>query len=264
VIPVSVIMPSRNQAHWIRRSLDAIVSDPVVAEIVVMDRCSADDTAVIVAGYPRTRFIQQETSYQERIALGFTLARHDWVCVLTTSDWNAPRALQTMMACVERDPLLAYVGAGTVIHEVDGRRRLKLPAPGYLTLDDVIADGQRPGIMVHRRGIIAEDLGYPTTLSEDSIFLNLHYLLHTLTRGWRARRLARPLIHFRRHAGSLSADMARNQRVYEENAAYRRRLAEEYAHALTPTQRRTLADSPTGQERLGPRIRRYLARRWYA
>jgi len=46
--PVSVLIPARNEAATIRQTLESVVNQPCVAEVVVVDDQSRDDTAAIV------------------------------------------------------------------------------------------------------------------------------------------------------------------------------------------------------------------------
>ena len=153
------------------------------------------------------------------------------------------------------------MGAGTIVHELDGRRRLKLPAPGWLTVDDVIDDGQAPGITLLRRSL-ALQVGWPPLHDDHAIYTG--YLLRALTQGWAARRLARPLIHFRRHTGSISGNSAHGEAAHAESTDHRRMLAAQYAGVLTLAQCERLRHLPTGYERPWPRMKRRLARWWYA
>ncbi len=258
---VTAIMPSWNQGRWIRRSMQSLTTDPAVAEVLVMDRHSTDATAAILHDYPRTRLVTRDRTVQDAIWDGIERARTEWVIVAFTSDWFEPRAVSILLAHAQRWPEVASVGAGTIVHEITGQRRLKLCAPGWLSIDDVINDGQAPGITLFRRSI-ALHVGWQNLHDDHSLYTA--YLLRALTTGWAARRLARPLINFRRHANSLSGNEAHGIAVHEEVANYRHMLANQYRDVLTPVQCARLRQWPTGHERPLRRARRRVARWWYA
>ena len=48
--PVSVVIPARDEEHRIGRALAALIGDPQVHEVVVVDDCSTDRTAEVAAG----------------------------------------------------------------------------------------------------------------------------------------------------------------------------------------------------------------------
>jgi len=261
VTGVTVIMPSWNQGRWIRQSLASMMGDPAITEILVMDRRSTDATAAVVQGYPLARIVLRDRTVMDAIWDGIERARTEWIVVGFTSDWFEPLAVSVLLAAAERLPRIAYVGAGTIVHEMDGRRRLKLPAPGWLTADDVIDDGQAPGITLLRRSL-ALQVGWPPLRDDHAIYTG--YLLRALTHGWTARRLARPLVHFRRHARSISGNSAHGEAGHAETIEHRRLLATQYAGALTLAQCERLRHPATGYERPWPRMKRRLARWWYA
>lgn len=257
---VTVIMPSWNQGHWIREALESVANDPAVHEILVMDRHSTDATEEIVREYSQVRLIAADQSIMEAWWTGTEIAQTEWLVLMTTSDWCEPHAISILRDVALRHPYTTYVGAGTIVHELNGHWRLKLPASGWLTLDDVIDGGQSPGIVLYRRSI-ALAVG-PNPLREDGGWF-LSYLVYVLTHGGRARRLARPLINFRRHCGSISGNDEHSAEVHAQNALDRFSLAEAHADRLTRSQRRRLK-YPSGDERIWPRARRRVARWWYA
>ena len=258
---VTVIMPSWNQGRWIRQSLESMAGDPAIREILVMDRRSTDATSAVVQGYPLARIVLRDRTVQDAIWDGIERAQTEWVVVGFTSDWFEPSAVSILLAQALRSPKVAYVGAGTIVHELDGRRRLKLPAPGWLTVDDVIDAGPAPGIALLRRSL-ALQIGWPPLRDDHAIYTG--YLLRALTHGWAARRLARPLIHFRRHAGSISGNHTHGVSATAEKLDQRLALAAQYTGVLTLAQCERLRHLPTGYERPWPRAKRRLARWWYA
>ncbi len=241
--------------------MDSLVTDPVVTEVLVMDRHSTDATAAVLHGYPMVRLVQRDRTVHDAIWDGIERAGTEWIIVAFCSDWFEPNAVSILMDHALRHPRIAYVGAGTIVHEIDGRRRLKLCAPGRLTLDDVIDDGQAPGITLFRRSI-ALSVGWAPV--HDDHVLYMAYLMRALTQGWRAQRLARPLMNFRRHAGSLSGNEPHGVATHADMAEYRQTLANQYQSVLTPEQYQRLRRPATGHERPLRRARRRVARWWYA
>ena len=78
-MPVSVVVPARNEAGTIGRVIAALSAMPRVDEVVVVDNGSDDDTAA-VAGAAGARVVSEaRPGMGHAIRAGFIAARHDWV-----------------------------------------------------------------------------------------------------------------------------------------------------------------------------------------
>ncbi len=98
---VSVVIAAWNAASFITSALEsALAQTGVEVEVIVVDDCSDDDTAAVVAslGDPRVRCVRQPRNGGPAAArnAGFALARHDWVAVLDSDDAMAADRLEKL------------------------------------------------------------------------------------------------------------------------------------------------------------------------
>lgn len=81
---ISCIICAYNEAGRIERVLDAVQNHPRVAEVIVVDDGSSDQTASIVARYPSVRLIRHDKNQGKSRALvtGIRAAAHDTLLFL--------------------------------------------------------------------------------------------------------------------------------------------------------------------------------------
>ena len=103
--PVSVCVPVYDGADYLRECLDSVLAQEYEAfEVLVVDDCSNDDSAAIVADYAardsRVRYVLNDRN------LGLVgnwnrcveLAAHDWIKFVFQDDVAEPDCLRTLMA----------------------------------------------------------------------------------------------------------------------------------------------------------------------
>lgn len=78
-IPVSVIVPARNEAQTITRVVSVLSDMPHVAEVVVINNGSTDATAELARSAGATVISETRTGMGHAVRAGVTAARHDWV-----------------------------------------------------------------------------------------------------------------------------------------------------------------------------------------
>ena len=81
---ITCLICAYNEGPRIAAVLDVVASHPLLVEVIVVDDGSADDTAAVVARYPRVRLISHERNQgkSRAIATGVAAARHDLLMLL--------------------------------------------------------------------------------------------------------------------------------------------------------------------------------------
>jgi glycosyltransferase involved in cell wall biosynthesis len=129
-LPVTVIMPAYNRPAMTRRAvLSAFAQQPLApAEVLVIDDCSTDDTAV-AAREAGARVIRHEVNRGEGAARNTALrhASHEWVALLDSDDEWLPNHLHSLWH--ERHGRVMVAGTA-VRRRPDGSHRLMGSATG--------------------------------------------------------------------------------------------------------------------------------------
>jgi glycosyltransferase involved in cell wall biosynthesis len=124
--PVSFVIPSRNQARYIRQCLDGCLAQRIPgAEILVFDGASTDDTPGVLAGYgERIRWRSApDRGQSDAINQGVRAARGDIIAWINSDDYYAADdVLARVLARFAADPTLDVVHGDGWMVDADGRR----------------------------------------------------------------------------------------------------------------------------------------------
>lgn len=196
---VSVVVATRNQALFLRRCLRSLVGQSLprqAYEIIVVDDASTDSTRTVLDTYrgevvgvrlPRHRGLPAACNEGLRRARGQFVARVD------SDDWLDRDALSLELAAFGRRDGVDIVlpdywevrGGGSVRRRQDPRNVFSWIAAGPMM----------------RLSVVRRAGGYrPLFWEEYDLYLRL------LRGGARPRRVARPLLFYRRHASSMTAN----------------------------------------------------------
>lgn len=122
---VSIVTPSYNQGHFIRATIESVLSqDYPHLEYIIMDGGSTDETARVVRDYgSRLRFISEKDRGQsDAINKGFRLARGSIVSWLNSDDLYLPGAARVAVDAFQRNPQAGAVyGEG---YQIDREGRI--------------------------------------------------------------------------------------------------------------------------------------------
>ena len=106
---VSVIIPARNAAPWIRDAIDSVAMQTLAAcEVIVVDNASTDDTCRVVrqmqATIPELILIcnQRDLGVAASRNIGIGRAKGNWIAFLDSDDWFAPTRLSRLTALGEQ------------------------------------------------------------------------------------------------------------------------------------------------------------------
>lgn len=170
---VTVVTPSFNQGHYIRATIESVLSqDYSNIEYIVMDGGSTDATASVVQDYAsRLTFISEKDRGQSHaINKGFAMARGQIVSWLNSDDLYLPGAISKAAEAFERNPAAGAVyGEGNLI-DSEGRVTCRFPHTERFNLWKLVhlSDYILQQTVYFRKDVL-DRLGY---LDED-----LHYIM---------------------------------------------------------------------------------------
>ncbi len=204
----SIVVPSYNYAHTLRRCLDSVaeqdaVNDDVPAwfELIVVDDGSTDDTRVIARQAFADLFeplgVRCVYRHQENAGLavarntGLDLCRGEWVWFLDADDELRSNAFATIAATINReggDLAMAFGGFESITPQPNGRPKVR-PKPANATTGDPATDfgryldrkllGLTPGTAVVRSDVAKRIRFAPQCVrSQDIVFFG-----HVLATG---------------------------------------------------------------------------------
>lgn len=109
---ISVVMPSYNQARFIREAIDSVLRQNCGAlDLLVMDGGSTDGTVDILASYgEQIRFVsQRDRGQSDAINQGLGRVQGDIVCWLNSDDLFTPNALSLVLDTFDAHPQVDFV-----------------------------------------------------------------------------------------------------------------------------------------------------------
>jgi hypothetical protein len=209
---VSIVIPTRNRATHLPRTLRAVHSqEGVELEVVVVDDASGDSTPELVAASPDKRIVYVRHDIASGVSAarnsGIAAARGEWVAFLDDDDVWAPDKLWLQLAAAEQERA-DWVYGGDV--NVDDDLRVLSGGPPHdpdavmklLPRWNPLSSGGS-NVMV-RSAALAEVGGFDTTLrrTEDwDLWLRL-------ARRGRPAWVNEPLVAYRFHAGNVIGETA--------------------------------------------------------
>ena len=168
---VTVVTPSYNQGHFIRATIESVLSqDYPHLEYIIMDGGSTDETAAVVRDYASQLTFISETDRGQSHAInkGFQRARGTILAWLNSDDLYLPGAVRTAVDAFRRNPAAGAVyGEGYLIN-AEGVVSGRFPHTEPLNLWKLVhlSDYILQQSVYFRRDVL-DDVGY---LDE-----NLHY-----------------------------------------------------------------------------------------
>ena len=108
---VSIIMPIKNSARFIRDALDSIVAQSFEDyEVIIVDGASSDDGPAVARSYPKTICVsQQGIGLPQAWNQGIAAACSPFIAFLDSDDVWVAEKLEWQVAAFNRDSRLEYV-----------------------------------------------------------------------------------------------------------------------------------------------------------
>lgn len=123
---VSVVIPTYNRAHLIRRAIESILAQTAPGiEIIVVDDGSRDNTADVIAEYgSRARYLRQENAGVGAARnAGIRLCTGRYVAFLDSDDYWLDFKIELQCRLLEAIPEAAFTFSEFMVEKDDGSRR---------------------------------------------------------------------------------------------------------------------------------------------
>lgn len=255
-VSVSFVIPTRNQAAFLRRCLDSCLEQRIAgAEILVVDGLSSDGAQGVLASYgDRIAWTSEPDSGQaEAVNKGITRARGEIIAWLNSDDaYATPDAVGAVVREFEQDPEVDLVygradvvdASGRVIRPYSRRRFSR-------SLDVLLAPigPPQPAVFFRRAlflaaGGLRPDLQYA---------LDYDLMVRLFARARRIRYVPRTLAHMTFHVDAKSIRSMRAQ--IREAVSIKRRYATALRLGVVPRARLVLGIASLHAYRAAVRLR---------
>jgi glycosyltransferase involved in cell wall biosynthesis len=189
-VSVSVVLPVRNGARYIREALDSVLAQTAAdLELVVVDDGSTDDTPEILRSYrdERLRVIRQEPAgLVAALNRAVAEARGDVVARMDADDVSLPDRLEQQVALLRTDDRIGLVGCGFETIDESGR-----------TLDSWLLPADDGGL---RRRALENAGGYRSDYGANEDY----DLWRRIARAWRLAAVPEVLYRYREHGEGVT------------------------------------------------------------
>lgn len=110
--PVSVIIPTFNRAHTLKRALDSVFNQSMPAhEVIVIDDGSTDKTHSLIKNYnaPINYMFQKNKGVSSARNAGIKIARNPWLAFLDSDDtWHPKKLALQQLALTQQEHKVAH------------------------------------------------------------------------------------------------------------------------------------------------------------
>jgi glycosyltransferase involved in cell wall biosynthesis len=119
---VSVVMPTYNDALYLRDAIDSILNQTFTDfEFIIVNDGSADDTERIILSYEdkRIRYLKNEVNAGNTVARnkGMEAARGRYIAIMDSDDVSVPDRLETQYKYMERHPGIGILGGAKIFFD---------------------------------------------------------------------------------------------------------------------------------------------------
>ncbi len=229
---VTVLMSVHNGGRWLRAAMDSVLAQTWADfEFLILDDASTDDSVAQIEAVhdERIRLIRlpENVGLTRSLNCGLHAARGEFIARQDSDDISAPERLAKQIACLDRHPEVAVVGAQARLIDAEGRSRgdRDLPLePASIRWLSVLDNPVIHTAAAFRTRIIREELGG----YDESFPCCQDYDLWARVLARReVRNLPERLVQVREHGGSISATRGTEAAAMVERVV--RRLAPEFS-----------------------------------
>lgn len=214
---VSVIIPTRNRKHFLRRALDSLLQQNYPnLEIIVVDDGSTDGTDELIAEYGnQIRYFHFEVNQGPSAARNYAFehSKNPYIAFLDSDDYWAPNRLSTLMSAWKEAPESCGIIANDIsLFDDEDRhfapKRLSDLKSGPITTEQLLLRNRfAPSAAMMSREAYQRCGGFDDCLlaSEDRdlwIRVSQHYSIYFI---------AKPLTLMRKHPANISKEASRMQ-----------------------------------------------------
>jgi glycosyltransferase involved in cell wall biosynthesis len=215
---ISVIMPSYNAAHFIREAIESILEqDDADFELIVVDDCSTDNTALISFEYAqrdsRVSVLRTPTNMGISGALnvGLAAARGALIARMDADDISLPLRLSRQRSYLHDHPTIGLCGMSIEIIDADSRTlRRPRTAVGADLIESLTAwcSPLAHPTWMFRREVFNSIGGYRDVAPAE----DYDFLLRVLEAGWGLANIPELGLRYRVSASSTASRRALTQR----------------------------------------------------
>jgi glycosyltransferase involved in cell wall biosynthesis len=211
---VSVVIPCRDQAHYLGAALASVAAQSAgPTERIVVDDGSRDDTAGVANAAGATLIRQPPSGLSAARNRGLMAARGEFVIFLDADDELEPDAVETGVAMLEQHPSAWMVGRRCALIDAHGARLPTFyPAPASDLYGEWLMRNLvwTPGAVVFRRPPLVQLGGFPA----DDVGPAADYAVYLeMARKGRALLDPRTAVRYRQHDRNMSRDGSRMLRA---------------------------------------------------
>lgn len=222
----SVVTASWNQGRYIGECLESVLrQDAGDVEHVVVDNCSDDETAEVLAKFSHVRALREPDKGQcDAFNKGVALARGEWIVWLNADDVLFDGALEAYRRVIGASQGIDLIYGHMALIDEDGRRIRTVYHPTWTyDLSRLGAYGLPSTGTCYRAGLLRR---HPLD-TDFHVVMDTEWALR-VGRGLRAKRVQRETIGFRVTEENKTGDHIRTGVVSERHAMERARLAKRY------------------------------------
>lgn len=207
---VSVVIPTYNNAHYIRQAVDSALSQTYSSyEVIVIDDGSTDETCSVLRPYNgRIQYICQDNQgVSSARNHGIRIARGEFISFLDSDDYFLPNKLAEQISAFEIMPSLGILHSGWRMVNEEGQKVKDVEPWSYAPQLDLerwlLWKPVLLGAMMFRKEYLEKAGGFDTSLRQaEDVDLTLRLALMGCKAVW----LRKPTVCYRLHGGNTIKD----------------------------------------------------------